>query len=66
MLNLKGTTLILLQSPALHIAIHSGNIDVARELLNHGADPNSSDWEGDTPLTIAGRSGAVRTVQINM
>ena len=33
---------------------------VVRELLDHGADINSKDWEGDNPLTLAAYFGWVR------
>ena len=34
----------------LHRAVIHGDIALARELLEHGADPNLQDWSGKTPL----------------
>ena len=37
----------------LYFVIDSGNIDIIRKLLNHDADPNEMDKNGDTSLSLA-------------
>jgi len=44
--NEEGNTL-------LHIAVHEGNIGVAKYLVSHGADVNIKDKLDETPLQIA-------------
>ena len=44
---------------ALHEAVHRGNRDVVKVLLDAGADVNARGRSGQTPLTwLAGRNGA--------
>ncbi|HUP26839.1 MAG TPA: ankyrin repeat domain-containing protein, partial [Chloroflexia bacterium] len=38
---------------ALHGAAMFGLVEMARWLLEHGANPNAQDYEGKTPLKIA-------------
>ena len=38
------------QGTPLHVAVRSGNIDIARFLLGHGANVNALDHQGDSPL----------------
>jgi ankyrin repeat protein len=38
---------------ALHYAVQSGNTDLVRYLLDHGARTDQTDWSGRTPLDIA-------------
>jgi ankyrin repeat protein len=38
---------------ALHYAVQSGNTDLVRYLLDHGARTDLEDWSGRTPLDIA-------------
>ncbi len=50
------------QSP-LHAAAWEGHADITRALLDGGADPSFSDWEGQTPLfMVAGGSGEVGVI----
>ncbi|HLI51273.1 MAG TPA: ankyrin repeat domain-containing protein [Thermomicrobiaceae bacterium] len=42
---------------ALHAAASKGNAEMARWLLDRGADPGALDYEGKTPLQIAEESG---------
>jgi hypothetical protein len=37
----------------LHYAVQSGNLEVVKMLLAHGADPSVKDKEGNTPISIA-------------
>ncbi len=42
---------------ALHAAIRPGHEAMVRWLLDHGADPNTPDFEGKTPLRVATELG---------
>ena len=37
----------------LHLAVNHGDNDIAKLLLDHGADPELQDSDGDTPLDVA-------------
>lgn len=47
----------------LHYAALENNLVLVRELLEHGADPNSADAEGFTPLHFASQEGALEAAQ---
>ena len=49
---------------ALSFAAASGNIDVMEHLLRKGADPNSEDWQNDTPVSHAIKIGHPKYVQL--
>ena len=40
---------ITINSNALHLAAHSGHVDVVKELLKAGANPNITNWIGEDP-----------------
>ncbi len=42
---------------SLHVAAREGNMERARLLLDAGADPNATDYEGWTPLYLAVYNG---------
>ena len=42
---------------ALHIAAASGDLDIVRLLVAHGADLSAGDRNGDTPAMIARSAG---------
>jgi ankyrin repeat protein len=42
---------------ALHYVAEQGDLAMARELLQAGADPNSRGTKGETPITLASRRG---------
>lgn len=44
----------------LHLAVDNGHEDVAKLLLANGADPNSPDWVGMTPIDVAIERGSER------
>lgn len=54
-------------SAALHGAVASNHLEMARWLLEHGADVNGLDFQGKTPLRVAEEAGhddlAVRLTQ---
>ena len=41
----------------LHAAAHNGNTELARGLIEHGADPSLATGDGRTPATIAREAG---------
>ena len=45
------------------MAVLKGYVDVVRELLNHGANGNTTNKRDDTPLHIAGGNGYVEVVR---
>jgi len=48
----------------LHISVHNRDIAAAEFLLAHGADPNSKDHQGRTPLAIAEAKGYTELVEL--
>ena len=51
------------QTP-LHYAVQQKRLEIARELLNHGADPNLRDKSGNTPLTAAVAWGGLQEAEL--
>lgn len=51
------------QTPLIH-AVSLQNCDIARTLISHGANPNSSDQGGVTPLFIASRLNSDELVKL--
>jgi len=49
---------------ALHIAAANGRDDLARILLDGGADPNSRNHSGATPLHVAAEKGRAKVVRL--
>ena len=49
---------------SLHLALGPGYLEVARFLIEHGADLNSCDKEGWTPLHTAARNGHLDVVRL--
>jgi ankyrin repeat protein len=58
MLLAKGAALNVASNerPALHVAAYNGNVELAKVLLAHGADPSAKNSWGATPLHEAARS----------
>lgn len=48
----------------LGIAVETGQFELAKVLLAHGADPNGRDSSGQTPLFVAARNGDVFAVNL--
>jgi ankyrin repeat protein len=44
----------------LHTAIKNGHVELAKLLLDHGANRNAVDREGSTPIFLAANSGEER------
>ena len=51
--DLNYRSLYNLNPTLLHVAARSGNLGVTQWLLNHGADVNTLDYKGDSPLCKA-------------
>ena len=49
---------------ALHIVVKRGDLPYANYLLQHGADPNLRDGQGNTPLLVAVSAGQVGLVSL--
>ncbi|UKJ88157.2 hypothetical protein MACJ_000600 [Theileria orientalis] len=53
----RNRNLVVVRSPegltALHLAADRGNVDMVKCLIEHGANVNSVDDNGDTPLHVA-------------
>ena len=52
------------RTPLMIVAWESGRVDIARLLLDRGANVNASDRFGDTPLTLAARRGFTSVVDL--
>ncbi len=48
----------------LHSAVAGQHLDIARLLLDHGADPNAAQGEGFTPLMGAAQNGQMEMVEL--
>ena len=48
--SVKGLCLVLFVCLFVYLFVHKGNLEVVRELLKQGADPNAKDNAGWTPL----------------
>ena len=49
---------------SLHIAVKENAINLARQLIEMGADVNSEDWKDDTPLHIAATYGGSEMIDL--
>ncbi|OON17423.1 ankyrin repeat protein [Opisthorchis viverrini] len=49
---------------ALHLASKEGHVEVVRELLSRGADPNRATKKGNTALHIASLAGQFEVVKM--
>jgi ankyrin repeat protein len=49
---------------ALHFACRHGEIELARKILDKGADPDAVTAEGDTPLLLAAATGSAELVDL--
>ena len=49
---------------ALHHAVYEGYYDIVKYLLEHGANPNSADISGNTPLRTAVSKNDTRIIQL--
>ncbi|KAM0796396.1 ankyrin repeat-containing domain protein [Usnea florida] len=49
---------------SLHIAVKENAINLARQLIEMGADVNSEDWKDDTPLHIAATHGGSEMIDL--
>ncbi len=47
----------VLETPLLHLAAETGNLEATKKLIANGADPNQMNRVGQTALTIAARFG---------
>ncbi|KAH6605164.1 ankyrin repeat [Trichoderma cornu-damae] len=52
------------RSSALHYAVQNGNFDMARLLLENGAQTDVEDMAGYSPLSIAAEQGAVEILKL--
>jgi ankyrin repeat protein len=50
--------------PALHHAAETGNMAIAYQLVENGADSNATDFRGQTPLSLAAASGHSAIVEM--
>ena len=48
----------------LHTVIYRGRLDLAKSLLEYGADPNIATNHGQTPLMMACRAGYTESVKL--
>lgn len=55
--NLDGDT-------PLHLAVKAKKIQVARDLISRGADPELKNWQGQSPFHLALKSGAPDMVEL--
>ena len=49
---------------ALHLAAQNGHVSIARELLDHGADPTVVNEKGAAPLHIAAAYGRLEVLEL--
>ena len=62
---MKRTNLIFQRGVApLHLACRHGHVQVARLLVDHGADPNLLSKAGLTPFHLAARHGHEAVVEL--
>lgn len=48
----------------LHFAVYRGHVEVIKKLLMNGADPNTQDENGNSPLNFAVNKGRPKGVNI--
>eukprot|EP00300_Choanocystis_sp_HF-7_P026411 c2956_g1_i2.p2 GENE.c2956_g1_i2~~c2956_g1_i2.p2 ORF type:complete len:118 (-),score=13.86 c2956_g1_i2:590-943(-) len=49
---------------ALHIAVQSLELEIARVLIESGANPNTADNQGATPVHIAAKHGFLEVLEL--
>ena len=54
---------ITINSNALHLAAHNGHVDVVKELLKAGANPNITNWIGEDPKHGASNGNRIEIVK---
>ena len=60
----SATTISVEKRPVLHFAVQSGNSGLVTNLLNFGCDPNGKGPFGETPLSIAAKTGDHSMVEL--
>ena len=60
---LRGRSAIEIDFSLLHLAASQGHLEIVRELIRNGVDPNAIGKDGSTPLLLAAEGGRAELVK---